>query len=229
MKFSSWEQNTDEWLAERRGVITASRFRDALDETIEQRAKAAKLDRKTKAVVEEAVPEIKGPSAKSRLYAQDVARERCGGTVFGPYVNAQMRYGTEQEPVAREAYERARGVFVEQVGFFKTDDSLFGISVDGLVEDDGGIEIKVLASSDVLFSVLVNKDYSSFTHQVMAGLWLLGRKWWDLVLWTPDLSKQLHVVRFTRDDNAINDMEARLMTFAKRVDEYEQQLRGVLK
>lgn len=205
MKFSNWEQGTAEWLAERRGVITASRFRDALD-TLKSG----------------------DPSSKSTLYAQDVARERCGGTVFGPYVNAQMRYGTEQEPAAREAYERKYGVFVEQVGFFKTDDSLFGVSVDGLVEDDGGIEIKTLASSDVLFSVLVGKDYSSFVHQVMAGMWLLGRKWWDLVLWTPDLSKQMHVVRFNRDDDKINDMESKLMKFAGRVAEYEKKLKDAL-
>ncbi|MBK8858792.1 MAG: YqaJ viral recombinase family protein [Opitutaceae bacterium] len=206
MQYFNDAQGSDSWLAARKGCITASRFRDALD-TLKSG----------------------DPSSKSTLYAMDVARERCGGTVFGPYVNAQMRYGTEQESEARMCYELERGVLVEEVGFFKTDDSLFGVSVDGLVEDDGGIEIKTLASSDVLFSVLVGKDYSSFVHQVMAGMWLLGRKWWDLVLWTPDLSKQLHVVRFNRDDDKINDMESKLMKFAGRVAEYEKKLKEALK
>lgn len=215
MIYCPYEQGTQEWLDARRGVITASRFRDALDTVVDQRATK---DR----------PETRKPSSKSVLYAQDLARERCGGTVFGPYVNAQMRYGTEQEPEARMAYELERRCFVEQVGFFKTDDSLFGVSVDGLVDGDGGIEIKTLAGSDSLFALLVDKDYSQFIHQIMAPMWLLGKKWWDLVLWTPDLPKKLHVVRFDRDDNFIEGMESGLMQFAAAVKANEEKLRAAL-
>ena len=205
MKFSNWQQGSPEWLAERRGLVTASRFRDALDVT------------------------AKGlPSAKSRLYAQDLARERCGGTVFGPYVNAQMRYGTDQESPARMAYEVERGVLVSEVGFFKDDDECFGISTDGLVEDDGALEIKTVASSDVLFTVLVDKDYSSFEHQIRGNHWLLARKWVDLVLWTPDLPKKMHVVRFERDEAAIEAMEAKLVLFSREVALLAARLQGAM-
>jgi len=205
MKFSNWQQGSPEWLAERRGLCTASRFRDALDVT------------------------AKGlPSAKSRLYAQDLARERCGGTVFGPYVNAQMRYGTEQESLARMAYEVERGVLVSEVGFFKDDDECFGISTDGLVEDDGALEIKTVASSDVLFTVLVDKDYSSFEHQIRGNHWLLARQWVDLVLWTPDLPKKMHVVRFERDEAAIEAMEAKLVLFSREVALLAARLQGAM-
>lgn len=209
MKFSSWEQGTPEWLAERRGVITASRFRDALD-TLKSTGK---------------------PSSKSTLYAMDLARERCGGTVMQGYVNAAMRMGTAEEPEARRAYELERGVFVEQVGFFKTDDGEFGVSVDGLTEDDegeGGIEIKTLVSSDTLFRLLVEKDYSDYLHQITAPMWLLHRKWWDLVMWTPDLSKKLHVVRFHRDENFIEKMESGLVNFSREVNNLTNKLRGAL-
>ena len=205
MKFSNWAQGSPEWAASRRGCITASRFRDALDVT------------------------AKGlPSAKSRLYAQDLARERCGGTVFGPYVNAQMRYGTDQESLARMAYEVERGVLVSEVGFFKDDDECFGISTDGLVEDDGAIEIKTVASSDVLFTVLVDKDYSSFEHQIRGNHWLLARQWVDLVLWTPDLPKKMHVVRFERDEAAIEAMEAKLVLFSREVALLAARLQGAM-
>jgi exodeoxyribonuclease (lambda-induced) len=206
MKFSNWQQGSPEWLQERRGLITASRFRDALDVT----AKGA-------------------PSAKAKLYAQDLARERCGGTVFGPYVNAQMRYGTEQESLARIAYEIERGVLVTEVGFFKDDDERFGISTDGLVDDDGAIEIKTIASSDVLFTVLVEKDYSSFVHQICGNHWLLARQWVDLVLWTPDLPRKMHVIRFERDETMIELMEAKLIDFSREVDALTDQLASRLK
>ena len=228
MKFSNHEQGSEAWLAERRGLITASRFRDALDTVIDVPAKQAKVDKKTGEVIEPARPETRKPSFKSMLYAQDVARERCGGTVFGQYVNAQMRYGTEQEPSARIAYEVERGVMVSEVGFFKDESERFGISTDGLVEDDGAVEIKCICSSDVLFTLLVDKDYSSFIHQIFAHHWMLDRKWVDLVIWTPDLAKRMHIVRFERDEEFIGMMEAKLLDFSRTVDSLTLKLKDAL-
>jgi hypothetical protein len=205
VRFSNWAQGSEEWLAERRGVITASRFRDALDRT-----KKGEL------------------TAKAELYAMDLARERCGGSVFGPYVNAQMRWGTEQEPFARMEYEIANDRLVSEVGFFKTEDGLFGVSVDGIVEDEGAIEIKSIASSDMLYTVLVEKDYSHYVHQVTATMWLLRLQWCDLVLWTPDLAKKMRVVRFPRDEDFIEKMERDLIEFSRIVAGYETKLRKAL-
>lgn len=64
----------------------------------------------------------------------DTARERCGGKAADVYVNSAMRFGTEQEPLARVAYEDATGLLVEEVGFAFTTDGKFGVSVDGLVD-----------------------------------------------------------------------------------------------
>jgi exodeoxyribonuclease (lambda-induced) len=230
MKFSNWPQGSEEWFAERRGVITASKLRDALDRFEDTQPKEAvyyvkEPDRVRFPAVEYKRGELK---AAGRLYAMDTARERLGGLVFGQYQNQQMRYGSEQEPFAREAYERERGVLVEEVGFFKTDDGRFGLSVDGLVEDDGAIEIKVLASSDQLFQLLVDKDYRDFIHQITAPHWLLARKWTDLVLWTPDLEKKMHVVRFERDESFIEQMEAGLLEFEAHVSCLEGRLRAAI-
>ena len=60
-------------------------------------------------------------------------------------------------------------------------------------------------------------------------LWLLGRKWVDLVLWAPDLEAlglSMTVHRITRDENAIEALEADLMKFAALVNGYEQSLRS---
>lgn len=206
MRFSNWEQGTAEWLAERRGVITGSRVRDAI----------------------ETLKDGKTPTAKARLYMLDLARERAGGAAPQAYVNAAMRFGTEQEPAARTAYEIERGELVSEVGFFATEDRRFGCSVDGLVGGDGIVEIKTLVSSDTLFKVLVDKDHSEYMHQMDMALWLLGRKWVDLVAWAPDLPKKLHVFRYERDDNRIDGMVEKLIAFDRGVEAEVRRLQAVI-
>lgn len=200
------EQGTEEWLEARRGVITGSRFKDARDRT----AKGAM-------------------TAKATLYAQDVARERFGGSASGAFVNAAMRFGTEQEPLARQAYEARSGNLVEEAGFITTDDAKFGVSVDGLVDDEGIIEIKTLVSSDTLFTAVVDGDVSAYIDQINGALWLLGRQWCDLILWAPDLpTGRLNIIRIERNEEAIQALEDALLTFERTVTQYETKLRAKL-
>lgn len=196
------EQGSEGWLEARRGVITASRFKDCRD-----RLKNGDL------------------SAKAKLYAMDVARERVGGAAAGVYQNAAMRFGTEQEPIARSAYEALTGNLCEQAGFICTDDRLFGVSVDSLIDDDGVWECKCLVSSDMVFTVLVDGDISSFIDQCNGAMWLLGRKWVDLTLWTPDLPHKITVIRIDRNDDEIEKLEADLVSFERVVSKYEAALR----
>lgn len=198
-------QGSQEWLDARRGVITGSRFKDCRDK-------------------------LKGgaPSKKCLSYAMDVARERVGGRTPDVFANAAMRTGTEQEPFARAAYEAKTGNFVEEAGFITTDDGLFGVSVDGLVDDDGVIEIKTMVSSDTLFTAVVDGDISAYIDQCNGAMWLLGRKWVDLILWAPDLEpigRQLTTIRIERDDDAIEELEDDLMEFERLVSKYEHLLR----
>lgn len=200
------EQGSQEWADARRGVITGSRFKDARDRT----AKGAM-------------------TAKATLYAQDVARERFGGTAAGAFVNAAMRFGTEQEPLARQAYEARSGNLVEEAGFITTDDAKFGVSVDGLVDDDGIIEIKTIVSSDTLFTAVVDGDHSAYIDQINGALWLLRRQWCDLILWAPDLpAGRMTIVRIKRDEAAIQAMEDALIGFERTVTQYESKLRAKL-
>lgn len=220
MIFHSSQQGSEQWLAERRGVITGSRFKDCRD------FKQPTAEQKKKGVTRG------DPSSKMVLYARDVARERCGGRAQDVYVNGAMRFGIEQEPLARFAYEAMTGNFVDEAGFITTDDRLYGVSVDGLVDDDGLIEIKTMVSSDTLFKAVVEKDISEYIDQINGAMWLLGRKWCDLVLWAPDLEPigaQLTVIRVNRDDNAINALESDLIAFANMVRENESKLRRIAK
>jgi len=190
-------QQSEGWFAARRGVITGSRFKVC-------RGK------------------LKGgaPDKACLAYAMDTARERVGGAAPSAFVNAAMRFGTAEEPIARIEYIAATGLVVEEVGFAYTEDRRFGCSVDGLVGDDGIIEIKTMVSSDTLFRAVVD--------QCNGAMWLLGRKWVDLVLWAPDLTEfgcALTIVRIERDDNAINELEADLVAFERMVSMFEAKLR----
>lgn len=197
-------QGSEAWLRARRGLITGSRFRDARDRKRDGSLSAAALG-----------------------YAQDLARERCGGLLLPTYTTPAMRIGTEQEPAARLAYELQTGLVVEECGFFCTADRLFGVSPDGLVGDDGLIEIKTMCSSATLFRAVVDGDISDYRDQIVGELWLLRRDWCDLCLWAPDLGDggALVVRRIFRDEEEIDALAADLVAFAGTVERLESALR----
>lgn len=198
------DQGSEEWLTARRGKITGSRFKDARDK-------------------------LKGgqPSKACLGYAMDVARERIGGSAPSKFQSAAMRTGTEQEPFARAMYEARTGHMVDEAGFYLSDDAVFGLSPDGLIDDDGVLEIKTMVSSDTLFTAVADGDVSAYMDQCHGYLWLLGRKWVDLVLWVPDLS-HMAIHRIHRNEDAIEAMEADLIAFAKLVTQYENTLRAAI-
>ena len=198
------DQGSEEWLTARRGKITGSRFKDARDK-------------------------LKGgqPSKACLGYAMDVARERIGGSAPSKFQNAAMRTGTEQEPFARAMYEARTGHMVDEAGFYLSDDAVFGLSPDGLIDDDGVLEIKTMVSSDTLFTAVADGDVSAYMDQCLGYLWLLGRQWVDLVLWCPDLN-HMAIHRITRDEDAIEALEADLMAFARLVTQYENTLRAAI-
>lgn len=198
------EQGSEEWLSVRRGVITGSRFKDARD-----KLKSGQ------------------PSKACIAYAMDTARERIGGCAPAKFQNAAMRTGTEQEPLARMAYERRTGNLVQEVGFFTTEDGCFGLSPDGLIDDDGVLEIKTMVGSDTLFTAVADGDISAYMDQCLGYLWLLGRQWVDLVLWCPDLNHMV-IHRINRDEDAIEKLESDLMAFARMVAQYETTLRDAI-
>lgn len=197
-------QGSDAWLAARRGVITASRFKDCRD----------KLKNGS-------------PSKTCLQYAMDVARERVGGLAPAKFQTQAMRTGQAEEAPARIAFEAETGLLVEEAGFITTDDRLFGVSVDGFIDDDGVWECKTMVSSDTLFTALVDGDLSAYTDQCNGAMWLLGRKWVKLSLWCPDFQK-LHTVHIARNEEVIDALESDLIAFEALVSKYETALRSKL-
>ena len=204
MPWLQLDQGSEEWLTARRGKITGSRFKDAREK-------------------------LKGgqPSKACLGYAMDVARERIGGSAPSKFQNAAMRTGQEQEPFARAMYEARTGHMVDEAGFYLSDDAVFGLSPDGLIDDDGVLEIKTMVSSGTLFTTVADGNISAYIDQCNGYLWLLGRQWVDLVLWAPDLDLMV-IHRINRDEDAIEKMESDLMAFARLVTQYENTLRTAI-
>lgn len=207
MIFLNDEQGSDAWKMNRVGVITASKFKDALDVT------------------------AKGlPTAKSILYAAQVAIERVSGEPCDDTFNSwQMKRGSELEPFARIAYEAQTGNLASEAGIVLTDDRKFGFSTDGSIEDDGLLEIKCLSSAVSILEMWKTNDMSDYMHQMQGGMWLTGRKWCDFAMFCPQLEKvgkSLFLRRVLRDDSFIENMEAGLLLFEQRVSENEAILRA---
>ena len=202
---NNFEQGSPEWKQARAGKVTASRAKDARDKL---KSGAA--------------------SGKQIAYACQVALERVSGNpADATFENWQMREGHVQEPIARAAYERRTGNLVDEVGAFATDDDLFLYSPDGLIDDDGLLEVKSIFSPERIMTIVGNGDTSDFEDQCMFGLWLTGRQWIDLVVWVPSLEHMV-IKRITRDEDAIEALEADLMAFARLVTQYETTLRAAI-
>lgn len=202
---TSFEQGSPEWKQARAGKVTASRAKDARDKL---KSGAA--------------------SGKQIAYACQVALERVSGQpADATFENWQMREGHVQEPIARAAYERRTGNLVDEVGAFATDDDLFLYSPDGVIDNDGLLEVKTLFSPERIMTIVGNGDVSDFIDQCMFGLWLTGRQWIDLVVWVPSL-EHMAVKRITRNEDRIEALESDLMAFARLVTQYETTLRAAL-
>jgi putative phage-type endonuclease len=151
----------------------------------------------------------------------DLVAERLTGKPADSFTNSAMQWGTEQEPFARIAYETHKGLFVEQVPFVDHPTiEWFGCSPDGLVGEDGLLEIKCPNTTTHLEYLQDGKPPSKYIPQMMAQMACTGRKWCDFASFDPRLPEdlQLFVVRLNWDDSYIQEMEAEVKQFLNEVD-----------
>jgi hypothetical protein len=158
--FEDLEQGTDEWLAQRCGIVTAS------------------------VVGQLITPKTVKPAANdySRALTMHLAAERITGYVEPMHMNADMERGTLDEPFARAAYSEHYAP-AHEVGFMVRDDFGFrlGYSPDGLVGDDGLIEIKSRRQKKHLATMLADEVPLENMAQIQCGLLVSGRDWLDYV------------------------------------------------
>ena len=191
------EQGTPEWHQLRLGKVTASRVADIIATT------------------------RSGPSASRQNYLIELALQRSTGNIEPSYTNAAMEWGTQTEPQARAAYEVETGNFVDQVAFIDHPTiAWFGCSPDGLVGDDGLIEIKCPNSATHWEYFKAKKPPQKYVIQMQTQLAVTGRKWCDFVSFDPRMPErsQLLVVRVDRDEAFIAELEEKVKQFLSEVE-----------
>jgi len=196
-EMSEVEQGSPEWFALRLGKVTASRIKDVIATT------------KT------------GYSTSRDKYMTQLLLERITNTVAESYTNDAMTWGTEQEPFARAKYEGLASTLVEQVAFVNHPTiPMSGASPDGLVMDDGLVELKCPMSHTHLESILGGID-DQYMPQVQWQMAVTGRSYTDLCSYDPRFPEHLQLVvkRINRDNDYIAKLEKEVVKFLAELDD----------
>ena len=205
--FNELEQGSDEWLAARCGIVTASVVGqlitkgspDALSvdcpkcqalpaescistaRKVPTPIKTAHDERSSKAAGLPPVFAV-ADNDTSRALVLTLIAERLTGNVEQVFPNRDMERGTLDEPYARDVYSENYS-WATEAGFMVRDDMGFsiGYSPDGLVDDDGLIEIKSRKQKKHLATILADEVPAENMAQIQCGLLVSGREWLDYV------------------------------------------------
>ncbi|WIC40268.1 Cas4 family exonuclease [Gordonia phage Holliday] len=236
------EQRSEEWYEQRRGIVTASvvgnlitsRKLSAIDYTCPKCSapandpclgqKGQPLATKHSERAEEARRHSSAPVLEvasnddSRSLTALLVSERVTGWTYPTFVSDDMYRGIECEPIARSLYAAKESVAVSEVGFMVRDDwgPKLGYSPDGLVDEDGLIEVKCPRPKSHMNTIIANQVPVEHMPQLQAGLLVSGRKWIDFVSFCagmplfirrvyPNIEWQRIIVEAVRrfEDNAI--------------------------
>jgi putative phage-type endonuclease len=191
------EQQTNEWFTARLGKVTASRVADVIAKT------------KT------------GYSASRDNYMAQLICERLTGQKGESFTNTAMEWGTQTEPLARSAYENARSLLVKEVGFINHPRiQMSGASPDGLVADDGLVEIKCPNTATHIDTLLSGKVPTKYITQMQWQMLCCQRKWCDFVSFDNRLPEhlQLFVQEIEFDPEYCAMLEKEVVLFLTELD-----------
>lgn len=193
------EQRTDDWFSARLGILTGTTFKDCLSKG---EVRKTLILTKVAEILTQEWTEISG---------------------------AALTWGTENESHARLAYEFATGHTVSEAGMiFREDSPWIAISPDGLVGDDGGVEIKCPYTSREHARHMLYGLPAGYKAQVQGALWVTGRDWWDFVSYDPRMppAYQLYIDRITPDQKYIGDLSDAVISAANEIADKLERLQG---
>ena len=187
------EQGTEEWFELKKGKMTASH------------ATAIMANGKgLVSLVEEIITD---------LYSSDNYPE-----FTNRLSNKHVDRGNEYEAKARAIYELETGNKVKQVGFVELDEYA-GCSPDGLVGEDGLIEIKSPANKEFMRLALTDKIDSNHLNQMQMQMYITGRSWCDYFVFNPNYEPCFILKRVKADANEFNRLTEGLQTGRRLIKE----------
>jgi len=197
------KQGTDEWRQARLGKVTASRISDVMA--------------KTKS----------GWGASRGNYLAELVAERLTGTPTEGFKSAAMEWGNANENDARDLYQFMKGMDVVNVGMIPHPTIAdAGASPDGLVGDEGLIEIKCPQTKTHIDTLLSESVPQRYVYQMQWQMACTSRKWCDFMSFDPRLpaEMQMFLTRVPRDDGMIRDLEREIPLFLKEVSQTVEKL-----
>lgn len=210
------EQGSAEWFTARLGCVTSTRI-------------AAVTAKRMRASKGKAITDELGCRWELKV---ELACELLTGNASDHYVSRWMKEGKEKEPFARAEYELLYDVEVQQIGFiYHPTIARAGSSLDGLIGDDGILEIKspkVETHIRYLLDGIIPEEYES-----QMG-WQLAcdetRQWNDFVSYCPELPQDYRIFRKrmerTKELDAINrGRELEVIQFLSEVDKLLDRLK----
>ena len=200
------QQGTPEWLQLRLGKITASRIIDVLAQG------------KT------------GESLTRKKYKNNLVRQRMTGLFTESYTNPAMQRGIELEPLARASYEIKHNLIVDQISFVNHPTiKMAGASPDGLVNEDGLIEIKCPSPDNHIDNLINDEAPKKYFPQMQWQMACTGRKWCDFISFDPDTNEHLRMLvkRVNRDDEWIKNTEQEVIKFNQEIEDAITRLNNI--
>jgi hypothetical protein len=191
-------QDSPEWHHARLGIATASKFATVM-----------------------AKGRDGGASVTRRSYLYKLAAERITGEPRIDYQSADMLQGQMREPEARDLYAFVTDAEIQTVGFIKNNAA--GCSPDGLIGDDGGLEIKCDLPHTQVERLDRGELPPEYKAQVQGCMWVTGRAWWDFVSYCPKLP--LFIKRVRRDQDYIENISVAVAKFNEELAEIVDRIR----
>lgn len=199
------EQRSPEWFELRLGMPTGSMF--------------SKL-----------VTSTGSPSKQLSDYAITLAGEKFAGKELEAWDgNKWTERGKEMEPLAKNLYQFANDVIVNDVGFITDDEKKWGCSPDGLVNDDGMVEYKCLKPETHIKVIMYYRKHkkapTEYIAQTQGQMIIAERKWCDLIFYHPELP--FLVIRQEPIDEVVNGLIAQRDVVLAERDRIVEELMSV--
>ncbi len=201
------DQRSEEWRLSRVGRVGCSRLGDVLAEGRNG-----------------------APSASRKNYMHELLCERLTGKYAEHWTSPEMQWGIDNEPLARSAYEIKTGLLVlEDGGREHPTIKGFGCSPDGLIGDEGGLEIKCPNTATHLETVLEGKVKRDYILQMAGGCLVYGRQWWDFASFDPRLPESLwlFVRRYPASELPLDEVREGVIKFLAELDALEARVRAL--
>lgn len=191
-------QRTEQWRLDRLGIPTASRYHDLM-----------------------ATGRAGQTLSGWKNYKAELLIERLTGQPLESFTSKEMQWGIDTEPLARLYYTLQSGNQVRETGFTRHETLATGASSDGLIAEDGGLEIKCPNPATHIETLHTQKVPRQYISQVQGNIWIYKRKWWDFVSFDPRMPENAKYVciRVLRDDAYIEELEGRVKIFLRELDE----------